>query len=197
MARRRRRQEEYSQHGFEPSHGRVAVTHWSQACLDVVARQAAAAPLRRWFGALVTGGFSAAWHLLMCRERRSLRIQRQYLELTVYEEWSRTFGRTGHRSVGTCTADRRCLPAGEAISARVHRDGAGQGGAGRGAGPIGDGAWRAPHRPGTAQLLPLTGAHVARDVLRARERRLADGALVISSHRVCRGRQRRARGKRR
>lgn len=27
-----------SQHGLAPSQGSVAITHWSQACLDVVAR---------------------------------------------------------------------------------------------------------------------------------------------------------------
>ena len=57
--------------GFAPSHGRLEVTHWSQACLEVVALDAAAVPLRRE-GAVVVGGFSEAWHLLMCRERRSL-----------------------------------------------------------------------------------------------------------------------------
>ena len=29
---------EYVQQGLAPSQGSVAITHWSQACLDVVAR---------------------------------------------------------------------------------------------------------------------------------------------------------------
>lgn len=63
----------HSQQGLAPSQGSVDCTHWSHACLDVVARQAAAAPLRLWLGALVVGGFSLAWHLLMCLESRSLK----------------------------------------------------------------------------------------------------------------------------
>jgi hypothetical protein len=53
------------QHGLQPSQGRLEVTHWSQACFDVVAREAAAVPFRRLFGAVVVGGFSDAWHLFM------------------------------------------------------------------------------------------------------------------------------------
>ena len=50
------------------------MTHWSQACLDVVARESAAVPLRRLLGAVVVGGFSDAWHLFMWRESRSLGV---------------------------------------------------------------------------------------------------------------------------
>lgn len=44
------------QQGLEPSQGRFVITHWSQACLEVVARVAEVEPLRLLFGALV--GFS-------------------------------------------------------------------------------------------------------------------------------------------
>jgi hypothetical protein len=55
--------------GLLPSQGREDWTHWSQACLEVVARDAEAEPFRLpWTGA----GFSFAWHLLTCLERRSL-----------------------------------------------------------------------------------------------------------------------------
>ena len=61
-----------AQQGLAPSQGREAWTHWSQACLEVVARDAAAAaPFLR---ALCPGsGRSPAWHLFTWRERRSLR----------------------------------------------------------------------------------------------------------------------------
>lgn len=36
--------------GFEPSQGRFVTTHWSQACLEVVARVAEVEPLRLLFG---------------------------------------------------------------------------------------------------------------------------------------------------
>lgn len=49
--------EQGSQQGFEPSHGRLVITHWSHACLEVVARLAEVEPLRLLFGALE--GFSA------------------------------------------------------------------------------------------------------------------------------------------
>lgn len=55
-----------------PSQGRLDWTHWSQACLDVVARDAAAvAPFLRALGP--GSGRSPAWHLFTWRERRSLR----------------------------------------------------------------------------------------------------------------------------
>ena len=44
------------QQGLEPSQGRFVITHWSQACFEVVARVAEVEPLRLLFGALV--GFS-------------------------------------------------------------------------------------------------------------------------------------------
>ena len=49
------------------------MTHWSQACLEVVARvvEAPCWPFLR-VGAVVVGGLSPAWHLLTCLERRSL-----------------------------------------------------------------------------------------------------------------------------
>ena len=46
------------------------ITHWSQACLEVVARVAEVEALRLLLGALE--GFSAEWHLFTCLERRSL-----------------------------------------------------------------------------------------------------------------------------
>jgi hypothetical protein len=58
-------------HGLDPSQGRLVCTHWSQDCFEVVAREAEEAPLRREFAA-ADGGFSFAWHLFTCRERRSL-----------------------------------------------------------------------------------------------------------------------------
>ena len=58
------------QQGLEPSQGRFVMTHWSQACLEVVARVAEVEPLRLLFGAPV--GFSEEWHLFTCLERRSL-----------------------------------------------------------------------------------------------------------------------------
>lgn len=70
-----RRAEVYSQHGLAPSHGKVAITHWSQACFDVVARVEDCWPLRR-LGAVVVGGLSPAWHLFTCLESRSLPSQR-------------------------------------------------------------------------------------------------------------------------
>lgn len=62
-----------SQQGLQPSQGRESWTHWSQACFEVVARDAEAEPFLR---APVFGrGFSFAWHLLTWRERRSLHAQ--------------------------------------------------------------------------------------------------------------------------
>lgn len=75
--------------GLAPSQGREDWTHWSQACLEVVARLAAPEPLRRELPAAVDSPLPGApptdeeeleervclrsgWHLLMCRERRSL-----------------------------------------------------------------------------------------------------------------------------
>ena len=49
--------------GLAPSHGREDWTHWSHACLEVVAREAEDEPFRREPG--LTSGFSSAWHLLM------------------------------------------------------------------------------------------------------------------------------------
>jgi hypothetical protein len=60
------------QQGLAPSHGKVDWTHWSQACLEVVALLAEEVPLRRE-GVEETRGFSLGWHLLICLERRSLR----------------------------------------------------------------------------------------------------------------------------
>ena len=42
-----------SQQGLEPSQGRFVMTHWSQACLEVVARVADVEPLRLLFGGIV------------------------------------------------------------------------------------------------------------------------------------------------
>lgn len=47
------------EHGLAPSQGRVEITHWSQACFDVVARVDDAEPFRR-VGAVVVGGLSPA-----------------------------------------------------------------------------------------------------------------------------------------
>lgn len=70
MGENKTRRMNHSQQGLHPSHGRLLWTHWSHACLLVVAREALAVPLRR---VPVRGsGFSFAWHLLTCRERRSL-----------------------------------------------------------------------------------------------------------------------------
>ena len=44
--------------GFAPSHGRLEVTHWSQACFDVVALDALAEPFLLVDG--FTNGFSFA-----------------------------------------------------------------------------------------------------------------------------------------
>lgn len=49
------------------------MTHWSQACFEVVAR----VDERPWWpflraGVVVVGGLSPAWHLLTCLESRSL-----------------------------------------------------------------------------------------------------------------------------
>jgi len=49
--------------GLAPSQGREDWTHWSHACLEVVAREAKDEPFRREPG--LTSGFSSAWHLLM------------------------------------------------------------------------------------------------------------------------------------
>jgi len=49
--------------GLAPSQGREDWTHWSHACLEVVAREAEDEPFRREPG--LTSGFSSAWHLLM------------------------------------------------------------------------------------------------------------------------------------
>lgn len=54
---------------MQPSQGRLAWTHWSQACFDVVAREAEAEPFLREVDGSV---FSFAWHLLTCLESRSL-----------------------------------------------------------------------------------------------------------------------------
>ena len=54
--------------------GKLDKTHWSHACLDVVARVLAAWPFFLVLGADVIGGFSAAWHLLTWRESRSLSV---------------------------------------------------------------------------------------------------------------------------
>lgn len=65
-----RRRWEDLQQGLEPSQGRFVMTHWSQACFDVVARVAEVEPFRLLFGTLE--GFSAEWHLFTCLESRSL-----------------------------------------------------------------------------------------------------------------------------
>jgi hypothetical protein len=64
-----------SPHGLLPSHGRLLCTHWSHACLLVVALVGAVVPFRRPGGPAEEGAsaFSAAWHLLMWRKRRSER----------------------------------------------------------------------------------------------------------------------------
>ena len=49
--------------GLAPSQGREDWTHWSHACLEVVAREAKDEPFRREPG--LTSGFSSEWHLLM------------------------------------------------------------------------------------------------------------------------------------
>lgn len=65
--------ERYSQQGKAPSQGRVLMTHWSQACFEVVARVEESPwwPFLR-AGVVVVGGLSPAWHLLTCLESRSL-----------------------------------------------------------------------------------------------------------------------------
>ena len=60
------------QQGLAPSQGRLDWTHWSHACLDVVARIADVDPLRRC-GAEEESGFSFGWHLLTCRDSKSLK----------------------------------------------------------------------------------------------------------------------------
>ncbi|KAF9483216.1 hypothetical protein BDN70DRAFT_874095 [Pholiota conissans] len=57
-------------HGLQPSQGSESWTHWSQACFDVVARDADAEPFLR--APVFGSGFSFAWHLLTCRESKSL-----------------------------------------------------------------------------------------------------------------------------
>jgi hypothetical protein len=100
-----------SLHGLAPSQGILPVTHWSQACLEVVARHAATPPLRRWLGAVVTGGFSDAWHLLIWRESRSLCAPSLMSDGAHVDGRRRalTCARTGRRSADTCRADRPCL----------------------------------------------------------------------------------------
>jgi len=61
--------------GLAPSQGSEDWTHWSHACLEVVAREAEDAPFRREPG--LASAFSSAWHLLMWRESRSLQHFRQ------------------------------------------------------------------------------------------------------------------------
>jgi hypothetical protein len=116
-----------SLHGLAPSQGMLPVTHWSQACLEVVARHAATPPLRRWFGAVVTGGFSDAWHLLIWRESRSLCAPSLISDEAHVDGRRRalTCARTGRRSADTCRADRPCLDrAGEqAHEAEIKRSG--------------------------------------------------------------------------
>ncbi|KAJ7887228.1 hypothetical protein B0H14DRAFT_3430724 [Mycena olivaceomarginata] len=75
-----------SPHGLLPSHGKLLWTHWSHACLLVVALVAAVVPFLlspppREFRAAAEEpepedkrAFSAAWHLLTWRERRSLGV---------------------------------------------------------------------------------------------------------------------------
>lgn len=69
--RKGRKGRQGSPHGFEPSHGRLDCTHWSQACFEVVARQFDAFPFLLVVP-LPTAGFSSAWHFVMCRDNRSL-----------------------------------------------------------------------------------------------------------------------------
>lgn len=113
-----RRAEMYSQHGLAPSHGRVAITHWSQACFDVVARVEDCWPLRR-LGAVVVGGLSPAWHLFTCLESRSLPSQRSKARVSQKAktieafEVKRTFARTGLHSADICKGGPRCLRQGD------------------------------------------------------------------------------------
>jgi len=91
--------------GLQPSQEVLAWTHWSHTCLEVVAREADAEPFLRT--PVVGNGFSLAWHLLTCLDRRSLRGE---LGVWSNETWKgRTSEQTDRHNIDIYKVYRQCL----------------------------------------------------------------------------------------